>query len=182
MINQVRDRNLLYPRFAADLMLLDQRLREAGLHFYLFMGLRTFAEQDELYAQGRTSIGRVVTNARGGQSWHNYGLAADYVLDGMTEKPGIQWSWDIKMDANADGYNDWQQLGEIAEGLNLKWSGRWKLFPELPHVEYDSGLTITEAHEIYRLYGTLNYLGFIPAPDAVCEFEKIHPEMAGKGH
>ncbi|SVE43245.1 uncharacterized protein METZ01_LOCUS496099, partial [marine metagenome] len=40
--------------------------------------LRTYAEQDDLYEQGRTEPGKIVTNARGGKSWHNFGLAIDF--------------------------------------------------------------------------------------------------------
>lgn len=150
-----RDKSLLHPIFAGQLMLLEGRLVEHGLHFYLFQGLRTFEEQAALYARGRTGIGTIVTNAGPGQSWHNYGLAADYVLDGMPDKSGIQWSWNTKIDANADGHNDWRQLGEIAESCNLEWGGRWRKFPDLPHIQFRTGLTITEAQEIYRQYGSI---------------------------
>lgn len=61
-------------------------------------GLRTFQEQDDLYAQGRTKKGAKVTNAKGGQSIHNYGFAVDIVMiiDGKTA------SWDTKADWDAD--------------------------------------------------------------------------------
>jgi D-alanyl-D-alanine carboxypeptidase len=50
-----------------------------GIELLIYCGLRTFKEQDDLYAQGRTEAGRLITNARGGQSFHNYGRAIDYV-------------------------------------------------------------------------------------------------------
>lgn len=52
---------------------------EQGIELLIYCGLRTFKEQNELYAQGRTEAGRIITNARGGQSFHNYGKAIDYV-------------------------------------------------------------------------------------------------------
>ena len=52
---------------------------EEGIELLIYCGLRTLKEQDELYAQGRTEAGRIITNARGGQSFHNYGRAIDYV-------------------------------------------------------------------------------------------------------
>ena len=58
-----RDKSLLYPPFAEKLVEFESRLAAAKLPFYLFMGLRTFEDQDELYAQGRTKPGRIVTNA-----------------------------------------------------------------------------------------------------------------------
>lgn len=145
-----RDKTLLFPLFAAQLREFDTRLAAAGLPFYCFMALRTFQDQDDLYAQGRTGPGQIVTNAKGGDSFHNYGLGADYVLDGQLHKPGIQWSWDIKADLNADGRNDWMQMGEIAETCGLEWGGRWKRFPDLPHVQNTYGFTLAEIKEIYR--------------------------------
>ncbi|MBH8600228.1 M15 family metallopeptidase, partial [Thermoactinomyces sp. CICC 23799] len=47
---------------------------KAGLDILITDGLRTFAEQNELYAQGRTKPGKIVTNAKAGQSYHNFGL------------------------------------------------------------------------------------------------------------
>ena len=145
-----RDKSLLYPPFAEQLRDFESRLAAAKLPFYLFMGLRTFECQDELYAQGRTLPGKIVTNARGGDSLHNFGLASDWVLDGQVEKPGIQWSWDTMTDFNADGRSDWMQMGEIAESCGLEWGGRWKRFPDLPHIENRYGLTLAEIKEIYR--------------------------------
>lgn len=145
-----RDKNLLYPRFAEQLRDFESRLTAAKLPFHLFMGLRTFEDQDELYAQGRTKPGKIVTNARAGDSLHNYGLAVDYVLDGQIEKPGIQWSWDIRADLNADHRNDWLQMAEIAVSCGLEAGYFWKRFPDAPHVQNTYGLTLAEIKEIYR--------------------------------
>jgi peptidoglycan LD-endopeptidase CwlK len=145
-----RDKNLLYPPFAEQLKYFESRLAAAKLPFYLYMGLRTFECQDELYAQGRTKPGQIVTNARGGDSLHNYGLGADYVLDGQVEKPGIQWSWDIKSDLNADGRNDWLQMAEIAVSCGLEPGYFWKRFPDAPHIQNRYGLTLAEIKEICR--------------------------------
>jgi peptidoglycan LD-endopeptidase CwlK len=145
-----RDKSLLYPPFARQLAEFEARLAAAKLPFFLFMALRTFEDQDELYAQGRTKPGTIVTNARGGDSLHNYGLAADFVLDGQVEKPGIQWSWETRADFNADHRNDWMEMGEIVESCGLEWGGRWKRLPDLPHVQNRYGLTLAEIKEIYR--------------------------------
>ena len=71
--------------------------------------LRTFAEQDELYAQGRTKPGKRVTNAKGGQSLHNYGVAIDFALliDGKTA------SWEDLKDFDGDRKADWME-GQVA--------------------------------------------------------------------
>jgi peptidoglycan LD-endopeptidase CwlK len=153
-----RDKSLLYPPFAEQLRYFESRLAAAKLPFYLFMGFRTFEDQDDLYAQGRTKPGKIITNAPGGYSLHNFGLAADYVLDGQVDKPGIQWSWDTKADFNADGRSDWMNMGEIAESCGLEWGGRWRRFPDLPHLQMTCGLTLAEIREIYRGCGTLTAL------------------------
>jgi peptidoglycan LD-endopeptidase CwlK len=126
------------------------RLAAVKLSFYLYMGLRAFECQEELYAQGRTLPGKIVTNARGGDSLHNYGLAADYILDGQSQKPGVQWSWNIRADLNADGRNDWLQMAEIAVACGLVPGYFWKRLPDAPHIQNRYGLTLAEVKELYR--------------------------------
>jgi hypothetical protein len=152
------DLSLLYPPFRMRVEELLHRLERTKLPFYVFEALRTFEDQEALYAQGRTKPGKIVTNARPGESLHSYGLAVDLVLDGMPEKPGIQWSWDTKADFNADGRSDWMNMGEIAESCGLEWGGRWKRFPDLPHLQMTCGLTLAEIREIYRECSTLTAL------------------------
>jgi peptidoglycan L-alanyl-D-glutamate endopeptidase CwlK len=78
--------------------------------------LRTIAEQNELYAQGRTKAGKIVTNAKGGQSYHNYGLAFDIVLLVDKDKNGSfeSASWETNVDFDGDGKADWQEVVQIA--------------------------------------------------------------------
>ncbi|WP_187477825.1 M15 family metallopeptidase [Amniculibacterium sp. G2-70] len=94
-------------------------------------GLRTFAEQDEIYAQGRSNPGKKVTNAKGGQSIHNYGLAVDIVLiiDGKTA------SWDTVKDWDNDKVADWYECVKIFAKYGWDWGGNWKTFKDLPHFE-----------------------------------------------
>lgn len=94
-------------------------------------GLRTFEEQNELYAIGRTKAGKKVTNAKAGQSIHNYGLAVDIVLiiDGKTA------SWDTAKDWDNDGVADWYECVKIFAKYGWDWGGNWKTFKDLPHFE-----------------------------------------------
>lgn len=106
--------------------------------------LRTFAEQDALYAQGRTKLfdsagnrlGKV-TNAKGGQSIHNFGLALDIVLllDNKTA------SWDTVHDFDKDGKSDWMEVINIFKAAGWTWGGDWKSIKDAPHVEKTFGLT-----------------------------------------
>lgn len=94
-------------------------------------GMRTFAEQDALYAQGRTAKGKKVTNAKGGQSIHNYGFAVDIVLivDGNVA------SWDTAKDWDGDKISDWMEVVKVFKDNGWNWGGDWKSFKDLPHFD-----------------------------------------------
>jgi peptidoglycan LD-endopeptidase CwlK len=74
-----------------------RRAYQEGINVQISQGMRTFAEQNRLYAQGRTSPGSIITNARGGQSNHNFGLAVDYFL---TTWDGTKATWTVKVSAS----------------------------------------------------------------------------------
>jgi N-acetylmuramoyl-L-alanine amidase len=94
-------------------------------------GYRTFDEQSALYAQGRTKPGKKVTNAKAGQSVHNYGLAVDIVLiiDGKTA------SWDTVKDWDNDRVSDWMEVVKVFKDCGWNWGGDWTSFKDLPHFE-----------------------------------------------
>ena len=100
-------------------------------------GLRTIAEQDALYAQGRTKPGKIVTNARGGSSYHNYGLAVDFAL--MINN---NVSWDIKGDWDGDKVSDWMEVVEIFKKYGWEWGGNWKSMKDYPHFQKTFGYSI----------------------------------------
>lgn len=133
-----RNKSLLYPPFALILAKFELALADAGMLFAMFEGLRTYERQEELYAQGRSKLGRIVTNARAGDSWHNYGLAADYV----GYERGI-WSWDLPK-------ADYKRMADMAVGAGLEAGYYWRVFPDLTHVQTRYGLTLPEAKELYR--------------------------------
>ena len=92
--------------------------------------LRTFHEQDQLFAQGRTSPGDIVTNARGGESRHNHGLAFDVAF----RSPPAQSPFGDE--------NPWDEIGEIGKGLGLEWGGDWISFPDRPHFQLPSPYSV----------------------------------------
>lgn len=102
-------------------------------------GLRTFQEQEQLYAIGRTKPGKKVTNAKAGQSIHNYGLAVDIclIIDGKTA------SWDTAKDWDNDKIADWYECVKIFAKYGWEWGGNWKTFKDLPHFEKKSIKTKT---------------------------------------
>jgi peptidoglycan L-alanyl-D-glutamate endopeptidase CwlK len=95
--------------------------KDRGYSLLVTQGFRSIAEQNRLYAQGRTRPGKIVTNARGGQSKHNLGRAVDFAF---VVKGEI--SWDVKL---------YKLLGAWAAVAGLKWGGNWKSFKDYPHVE-----------------------------------------------
>jgi peptidoglycan L-alanyl-D-glutamate endopeptidase CwlK len=107
-------------------------------------GSRTAEEQDELYAIGRTRTGKIITNAKGGQSAHNYGIAIDVVV------------------LNRDGECDWRpetygMLWKLAKEAGLEekglgWAGEWKAFKESVHFDLSGGHCYAVLKEKYPLY------------------------------
>lgn len=118
--------------------------------------LRTFAEQDALFAIGRTKPGKRVTNARGGQSYHNYGLAIDIVL--LVDKDGNGTyetaSWDTKTDFDKDGVSDWIECVSVFKIYGWEWGGDWRSFKDLPHFQKTFGRTTPQLRALKKITGT----------------------------
>jgi peptidoglycan L-alanyl-D-glutamate endopeptidase CwlK len=102
--------------------------RDKGLPMVVICGTRTFGEQQALYNQGRTKPGPVVTKAKPGQSFHNFGAAWDAVaFEGVSEFGGVgQPQWNS---------NAMHTAGHIALDLGLDWGGAWKGFKDVPHYQ-----------------------------------------------
>jgi len=157
------------------IQLLHPKLREEALTMYdeIVMALtgtaacrfaytlRTFAEQDALFAQGRTKPGAIVTKAKGGQSYHNYGLAIDIVLLVDTDKNGTfeTASWDLKTDFDGDGKSDWQEVVAIFKRYGYEWGGDWK-FVDAPHFQKTLGKSIAELQALHNA-GKVDKNGFV---------------------
>ena len=106
-----------------------------GIDILVTSTYRDFESQDALYAQGRTAPGRKVTNARAGQSWHNWRCALD-IVPLRNGKP----VWNT---SGAD-WELWEAVGNIGESCGLEWAGRWKTFKEYAHFQYTGGLTLKD--------------------------------------
>ena len=115
------------------------QLAKTGIDIRVIQGFRTAAEQDALFAQGRTKPGKRVTNARAGQSNHNYGLAVDFCIF-ENGKP----NWNAPQ-------SKWLRIATAAEALGLESGARWK-FVDLPHVQLP-GLSIAQCRALYKQGG-----------------------------
>ena len=126
----------LNPEFAQKLNLFEKKLAENGIKIILTAGYRSIAEQNSLYEKGRTQPGKKVTNARGGDSWHNYGRAADYafVVNGK-----VTWN------------GPWQTFGKIAVQCGLEWGGNFKSILDRPHVQWRQGKTLEQMRKAVNL-------------------------------
>lgn len=119
---------------------LIQKASDKGIAVVITDGFRNATEQDQLYKKGRTTDGNIVTNAKGGESYHNYGLAIDFAL--KTSSGNI--IWDMNYDGNKDGKPDWNEVVKIAKGLGFQWGGDWDQFKDYPHLQMDFGLTLAD--------------------------------------
>jgi len=102
-----------------------------GVKVIITSTYRDFEAQTALYEQGRSKPGKIVTNAKAGESVHNYRLAFDFapIVDDK-----IDWN-------NAKLFTE---CGKIAEKCGLEWGGSWKKFKDLPHCQYMQGLTLAD--------------------------------------
>ena len=130
---------LLHPKIRKEVIDTILKVQDAGVNIRIVQGLRTFAEQDALYAQGRTKPGAKVTNAKGGYSYHNFGIAMDFCL---LHKDG-SISWDLKEDLDGDKVSDWTEVIKIFEMAGFESGIHWK-FRDAPHLQKTFGLTITQ--------------------------------------
>lgn len=131
MINS-RDLKDLNPKVAAMCAAFIDECKKLGIDVLITSTLRDNESQNALYAQGRTVKGSIVTNAKAGQSFHNYGLAFDFcpIVNGK-----CQWN-DLDL---------FKRCGVIAESVGLEWAGRWAgKFRESIHCQYTGGLTIQD--------------------------------------
>ena len=130
-----------YVRKQAELLLVNANKRLTKYKMIITHGYRSIQEQNEIYSQGRTKKGSIVTNAKGGQSMHNYGLAIDFCLVTPDGKNAI---WDTYTDFDKDGKPDWAEVVEEAMKLGFEWGGDWKGFKDSPHLQMTGELTLKD--------------------------------------
>jgi hypothetical protein len=135
----MRDVNKLHPKLQTKLRELQEKCEAHGLKIGIGECLRTAAEQDALYAQGRTKPGKKVTNCKGSSysSMHQWGVAFDiYRADGK----GAYY--------DKDGF--FAKVGKLGQEIGLEWGGSWKSIVDTPHFQLpDWGSTATKLKKQY---------------------------------
>ena len=127
----MRDIAALHPRLQTKAALLKEECKKQGISILFSECLRTKAEQDALYAQGRTAPGNIVTNAKGStySSQHQWGIAIDFYINMDVDGDG-----DKKDDAFNNSTGLFEQVGAIAKSVGLGWGGDWTSIKDRPHL------------------------------------------------
>ena len=111
----------LLPEVQPMARALVQKAAANGIQIKVLSGLRSYTEQDALYAQGRTASGNIVTNARGGYSNHNFGIAFDIGVFEGNRYLGTSPKY--------------KAVGVLGMDLGLEWGGSWKSIVDEPHFQ-----------------------------------------------
>ncbi|MFH0069658.1 peptidoglycan-binding protein [Peribacillus sp. NPDC056705] len=155
------------PVVKASALEMLERAYTEGITVQISAGHRSLEEQAALYGQGRvysyngksySNLAKpIVTNAKPGQTYHNYGLAIDFFIVSDDGKRAI-WTVDSK----------WQRVAAIGKDLGFKWGGEWSSFKDYPHLEMTGGLSFAQLQA-----GKEPHLTF--------KLEKIEMPKASKG-
>ena len=127
-----RDVTKLHPTLQAKIKQLIKECKAVGITIEIGECLRTVAEQDALYAKGRTAPGSIVTNAKGKSysSMHQWGVAFDFYL-----KMDIDGDRKTSDDAYNNATQAFNKVGAIGKKLGLEWGGDRKSIKDLPHLQ-----------------------------------------------
>lgn len=119
---------------------LIQQLSLQGIDVEISQGLRTWPEQEALYAKGRTVPGPKVTNAKPEQSWHTFGCAFDFDIQTTA---GVDWT---------GASPAWEATIAAGEALGLTSGAAWRTFPDKPHFQLTGRFPVTPDDEVLALF------------------------------
>ena len=160
-----RDKTLLHPRLQEIVKEFEKRCKAAGLNVLVTETYRSKAEQDALYAQGRTKPGNIVTNAKYPLSPHCWGVAFDFCRNVR----GREYD-------DSDGF--FKRCGEIGKSLGLFWGGDFRSFVDKPHLELAKYLPNNSVKTLQKQYGTPeNFIKSWKETDEEMSYEKFKEYM-----
>jgi len=135
-----RDLGDLHPYMRELTQHLLARAERAGIPLTVICTSRSMDEQAALYAQGRSRPGPIVTDARPGYSYHNFGLAVDVVPTRLLTLR----NWGETPNYREEARAIWHQLGAIGVDIGLKWGGDFPTIKDRPHFEWSDGLSLAQ--------------------------------------
>jgi peptidoglycan L-alanyl-D-glutamate endopeptidase CwlK len=137
-----RQRNLLHPELQKLADEFEKQCKKARLNVLITETFRTTAEQNALYAKGRTTSGKIVTNAKGSayQSPHQWGAAFDFCENAR----GKEYA----------STTFFKKCGKIGKSLGLFWGGDFKSFVDMPHLELPKFLPNNSTRTLINKHGT----------------------------
>ena len=125
----------LHPKVRDKAREFINKAEKQNLKLRVSSAYRTHAEQNDLYAQGRTKAGKIVTYAKGGQSFHNFGTAIDVV-------PIVN--------GKADWNTDWNKIATIGKSVGFAWGGDNISFIDKAHFQMNFGNTLAQLQSKYN--------------------------------
>jgi peptidoglycan LD-endopeptidase CwlK len=122
----------LHPRVRPYARGLIEKAAMQGIIIKVTSAMRTYAEQDKLFAQGRTEPGSIVTKVKGGFSNHNFGIAFDVTIFKGSDDPEKAKTpvWESPA---------YKAVGALGTELGLEWGGNWTSFKDEPHYQLRPG-------------------------------------------
>lgn len=134
----------LHPSIRKDVKRFLEIAKQGGINLRVTSTHRDFDEQNALYAKGRTQPGKIVTNAKGGESKHNFRVAFDVVI---MDNGNPVWE-----------YNDprWDEIGDLGKRFGFIWGGDFKSIKDKPHFELPISLSKLQA--LYKQKGDNKYI------------------------
>ena len=159
---------LVYPPLADKVRRMAYMLEQEHIAIRVVQGLRSWPEQDALFAQGRTIPGKRVTNCPGGHSYHNFGLAVDCVPDEVWDDGKYTPDWN-------SAHENWKRMEKIGESLGLENGADWRTFPDAPHFQltgrFPIGSPTDEVRQIFKNKGMQGVWDAVsgPVPDITGE-------------
>jgi len=150
----------LHPTLMRGVRELMRRMAQAGFpHVGISSTYRNNAHQEYLFAQGRTRPGPIITNARGGQSIHNYRLAFDI----FQNIRGKEWN----------NPRFFETAGRLWRDMGGEWGGDWIGFVDRVHMQYTGGLTLRDLQNGRRLPDNARMLWEMNEEDEKEEVEDV---------
>lgn len=134
-VTNARDLNNLHPKVKelAEIFLTkaNQLVNPQGYQIKVISTLRTLAEQKEIYAQGRTKPGKIVSNAIPGRSCHNWGVAFDV---GVFQDKIYCDGGSVEQQRKAEEIH--KLISNTAKSIGLFWGGDFTKPKDYPHYQY----------------------------------------------